>query len=180
MRRQPGREIFMLYWVPLATLQTSQQFTTLKQLRWEKMCDNKNPLRYLSSRLSLKLHLGLETFEQEFGVLIHVHTHFTFSLTSDFLNLNHTVSHSIRWLYLFAWLLKTLLQCNDITHAKLLILVSFSPIPLPSTYLTPLSHPPTHTLPLLNPKGNSESSARIFLFYRVGLFDFLIMILKTF
>lgn len=53
----------------------------------------------------------------------------------------------------------------------------------PSTLYQPHPTPPlhpTHTLPIKSQRKNSGSSARIFLFYRVGLFDFLLMILKTF
>lgn len=63
-----GQNIVILHWVLLATTNLSKQFITLKQQRWDKMCDNKNPSRHWSSRLSLKLHLGLETFEQVFAL----------------------------------------------------------------------------------------------------------------
>lgn len=69
------------------------------------MCDNKNPLRHLSSRLSLELHLGLEVFEQEFGFLcLSVQTHFTCSLASIFLSLIHRTSYPIRLNFIYVYM----------------------------------------------------------------------------
>lgn len=111
-------------------------------------------------------------------MLICACTHFTFSLTSNFLNPTHRISHPIRQLYLCLCDHRKQHYYNaTLSHMQNCRFSCALPLhPLPAS---PCS-PPTPPLPIRSQRKNSGSSARIFLFYRIGLFYFLLMISKTF